>query len=528
MPSDHRLPNWFLRDSDQEYGPLAESEIRARLSATSPSELEKLQVRQGTSAWYSGTVVLQRFKDLADNGIYLRSEDLTTGPFTAARALEILATTPDSATLFRIGRSGDWFPAHDFIQRVSAAHASTTADDDQAIMPAQLISLGKTSGESAAAMPVGRPVAPPTGTPLGRPLGVPMATPVVPTASPVIPMATPVVPLATPVGLPPITRHRSTPTHYPSANPQQIRSPRSPATVAAHSPPYSHTTLVVLLATIALLLLMVVSLAGYLLFIKPSATSTAASDTSALDNSNAPSSSSSSSTPPQLATDRRQTAANPPVVTAGTLFRPTFNTFDGPVSAGTAFAARLPGSSTPIILSALHLLGPAGGLPHDIPASELSHAWRSLEVDDCVTSQTVGLIAGRPLPVLATAPFPQQSQHGDVVAYLPNERGTFQTLPLASSPPATNDVVWLVSEVIGSNAIVHKAKVLGEEDGWLVYQFESNDLELRATSGAPVVNSAHQVVAVNAGGGTDGGVVMGLGTPVSKFLAPLTAALGAQ
>jgi hypothetical protein len=521
MPSDHRLPNWFLRDSDQEYGPLAESEIRARLSATSPTELEKIQVRQGTSAWYSGAVVLQRFKDLSDNGIYLRSDDLTTGPFTAARALEILATTPDSDTLFRIGRSGNWFPANQFIQRVSAAHTSTSADDDEPIMPAQLISLGNTNADSAAAMPVGRPISPPMGTPLGRPVGVPIAAPVIPIASPVVPMATP-------VGLPPLASPRSQLTHYPTATPQPIRSTRSAAPVSTHSPPYSRATFFALLATIAFLLLIVASLAGYLLFVKPSDTATNTADTTSLDDGNASSQNSSSLTPPRLSAGGRQTAANPPVVTAGTLFRPTFNTFDGPVAAGTAFAARLPGSSTPIILSALHLLGPAGGLPNDIPASELTHAWRSLEVDDCVTSQTVGLIAGRPLPLLSTAPFPQQSQQGDVVAYLPNERGTFQTLPLASSPPAPNDVVWLVSQVIGSNAIVHKAKVLGEEDGWLVYQFESNSLELRATSGAPVVNSAHQVVAVNAGGGTDGGVVMGLGTPVTKFLAPLTAALGAQ
>ena len=64
------------------------------------------------------------------------------------------------------------------------------------------------------------------------------------------------------------------------------------------------------------------------------------------------------------------------------------------------------------------------------------------------------------------------------------------------------------------------ATVRGIDQGWLLYGFDER-IELRATSGAAVVNAQGQVVAVHAGGGEENGQVVGVGTPVTKFMGAL-------
>lgn len=90
-------------------------------------------------------------------------------------------------------------------------------------------------------------------------------------------------------------------------------------------------------------------------------------------------------------------------------------------------------------------------------------------------------------------------------------------MTVSLDPLNPGDRVWLVSEVIGSQSLVHSATVEGIQDGWLIYRFDQ-PLELRATSGAPVVDALGEVVAINAGGGDDNGKTFGAGTPVTKFI----------
>ena len=53
--------------------------------------------------------------------------------------------------------------------------------------------------------------------------------------------------------------------------------------------------------------------------------------------------------------------------------------------------------------------------------------------------------------------------------------------------------VYLVSKVIGRAGVKHPARIFGREEGWLLYEFDNRFIELRATSGAPIVNERGEV-----------------------------------
>lgn len=218
------------------------------------------------------------------------------------------------------------------------------------------------------------------------------------------------------------------------------------------------------------------------------------------------------------ATPKRDGSQSVPLVlSTGTLFHPRFGTSEGEVHVGTAFAAKLTGKSQILILSALNLFGPAGGLKSNIAPDKLTTAWKKLVVEDCKTQNYFGEIQMQPINLSEARPHPQKSDLGDIAACKVKDATAIEALPLSQRIPSNGERVWIVSKLPGSRELIHPATVERLDDGWLRYSFMNRDIDTKSTDGAPIIDHKGNVVAVNAHITQKSGKTIGYGTPVVNF-----------
>jgi len=214
------------------------------------------------------------------------------------------------------------------------------------------------------------------------------------------------------------------------------------------------------------------------------------------------------------------------------VFRPTFDTDKGPVSAGTAFAVRVPGQSRAVILTALHLLGPSGGMSRDVAPADVPRRVKELRLRPCFGEKGELKLPAEAIVIPQAAPLGKVGPAGDVVAFWGPAGDGVHAAELAADLPGKGEPVWLVAQLLSGapkDQRLHRARVVGtDEDGDYVYRYDNPKVVIRATSGAPVVNGAGQVVAINLGGGQSNGGVTGVGNPVTRFRKYLEAAIGKQ
>src|SRR5262245_61478261 len=84
---------------------------------------------------------------------------------------------------------------------------------------------------------------------------------------------------------------------------------------------------------------------------------------------------------------RRQQDVMLPTVSDRFILQPDLQTKKKTFAAGTAFVVKLEGFPRPVILSALHLIGPAGGYPEDVPADKLAQVIDKVTVVDQFTGK---------------------------------------------------------------------------------------------------------------------------------------------
>ncbi|MCH9688453.1 MAG: serine protease [Deltaproteobacteria bacterium] len=226
----------------------------------------------------------------------------------------------------------------------------------------------------------------------------------------------------------------------------------------------------------------------------------------------------------------RASAAQPTIEILGTTpeeawVRPTFVTTDQPLSAGTAFVCEVVPGQPPLLLSAQHLFGPAGGLAREYAWSEMKTLVQGAEGYDAHGNRVV--TAGPPLTIEGAEAMSEERVDADIAAFPLLAPTRVHALPLASAMPTNGDPVWLVAEVMGAapSTLRHRATIQEVAPTHLVYVFD-DAIELRATSGAPVINAAGQVVAINLGGGDEGGKTFGIGNPAPSILARVRSARG--
>lgn len=469
MDTSGKKADWRLRKGDRELGSFTEVGLRQTLLQISDKHLDDYEVRQGNSPWHPARRVMGLFRKLARQGVYVRVDGLVQGPFTWQRAVEVIGQWSAQADgiQVKLGRDQPWQSATRFLRDLKSL--TTPTPENRSSQPPP--SPGDHSENVVPALPYD-----PASTKSRQPA---LPLPVNPTT-----------PHQSPGDLSPLT---SLPTMtVPTAKLPQRR-------VAGNR-------WVVVVAALGVVGVILTGLAGsgYLVY-------------SALQDS------------PQVAgtsvsqgSSRAGSVDEPaPVTRRGSLFRPRFETAAGQSEAGTAFAGTLSVGDPVVIVTALHLLGEAGGFPRDITGAEVIGYLHGLRLIDCVSGASLGNVAGRPLSLPQARSLPANSLHGDVVAFLPEADAAataqFNPLPLANRRAQPQEVIWMLAEVLDGRRLTHRGKVVGEQDGWLVYRFDS-PINMTATSGAPIVDRYGEVVAVNAGGGEqDDGAILGFGTPVSKF-----------
>ncbi len=221
---------------------------------------------------------------------------------------------------------------------------------------------------------------------------------------------------------------------------------------------------------------------------------------------------------PQPIETPTESAPAPVQVVKGQLFRPVFSREDGNAIVGTAFLAKVPERDGTLIVTACQLLDSIGGRVQEPATNRFADTMQLLTLRDCLTSEAVKNLRLDPIAIGKTASFPNVSRHGDVlVSQIAGIEPSGAPWVLSPYIPQRGDRVWLVAQVHHGQSLIHPAVVISIESDWIVYAFDNPDLELQATSGAPVVDESGKVIAIQVGGGSESGEKIGIGSPVEKF-----------
>ncbi|HEX4304137.1 MAG TPA: trypsin-like peptidase domain-containing protein [Rhizomicrobium sp.] len=206
--------------------------------------------------------------------------------------------------------------------------------------------------------------------------------------------------------------------------------------------------------------------------------------------------------------------------------RPLFQVDGAALDAGTAFVLD-PGTAKPLLVTAMHLFGPDGGLPEQIEWNALPG--RAISVD-CTPLAEGSVLKGGAALALPGAHAHAPGVLRDIAAFALNAAGPKpkSILHLADTAPRTGETVWLLAQAVGgapATQLLHRAVVGHSGDDTLQYFFDNKTLELRATSGAPVLDGQGRVVGINLGGGLlKDGRMLGFATPLKSIREALAGA----
>ena len=184
-----------------------------------------------------------------------------------------------------------------------------------------------------------------------------------------------------------------------------------------------------------------------------------------------------------------------PKLATNVALRPHFLLANGhQFAAGTAVCVRTQPGGAPLLLTALHLFGPAGGLTSGIAPDHLDEQVRAVAATDLTGShllaraQGTATHGGYPMT-------PQGDVSGDVVGFRVAPQFKATVLPLAPNAPIEDAWLWMVGDVAGSKTPgqhLFPARVLIRGSHYTTVEFRE-DFPLSAFSGAPLVNSRGEV-----------------------------------
>jgi hypothetical protein len=188
--------------------------------------------------------------------------------------------------------------------------------------------------------------------------------------------------------------------------------------------------------------------------------------------------------------------------------------------AGTAVAVRLKPGDQPILLTALHLFGPAGGLDRDLAPAELDGAIREVLLLPMGGKKPIAAARGAVRKSGAKLPAEGLDVKNDLAAFRLAPRARVNALPLAAADPRMGEWVWIVGDTVDHEPETQRMfagqVMMVSPEGAMVRLKER--FSPQAFSGAPVINARAEVVGLLIGGGEGQDVIHPAGS-IRKRLA---------
>lgn len=206
-------------------------------------------------------------------------------------------------------------------------------------------------------------------------------------------------------------------------------------------------------------------------------------------------------------------------IPSGMLFTPSIETPDGTARNFHCFAAYASKRNRPVLLSALSLLGPRGGLKQPITALDAFTSVRSVDLCDLQTGQVMRQVPGTTVIVPGADHWPASSLHGDVFAFRPHEDLHLRPLSLASRLPDPGQEIWLLHRC-GDAAAVTQGVIESTEGAWGVFSIPATKMamaDVQQLSGAPILNNQDEVVGIVAWVERINDQLIGRLTPAHQF-----------
>ena len=171
------------------------------------------------------------------------------------------------------------------------------------------------------------------------------------------------------------------------------------------------------------------------------------------------------------------------------------------------------------LVTAHHVLGPAGGLKTQLTPRDVAKEVKAV-ASLCLGDSTTVLLGTPALFVSKAKLYDGQGGDADVMlTRLPDARGV-KPLVLAAESPKKNDPAWLFVRLVDRDRpSLYPATVIDVTPGFIQYKFDDKSLNLRAATGAPILNSAGEVIAMHLGFGSQTTALIGISCPATGIRA---------
>ncbi len=186
-----------------------------------------------------------------------------------------------------------------------------------------------------------------------------------------------------------------------------------------------------------------------------------------------------------------------PIIGNRVAFRPDISQKSGEkFSAGTCFVTQTGPDSQPIMITALHIFGPDGGLPEHIASEDLSTKIGLIYLKPLDDAETSVGFASESL-VSTGYPWELDDVSGDLAVFkLFQGKENIDILYLAKANPKSGDNVWIVGDKFNSYTNKQRlwpAIVIQVTPRYIALEL-LKDLDISGFSGAPVINCKKEIV----------------------------------